>query len=150
MFKEAFGHVCRQFFTVMLWLDCEVTSDIQWIEARDAAQQSPQCIGQVMTTDNYQYCLCWEILPLIKKDCKYMGPNEWQIIRQLMVCNLGDLVQSLGKICNWPLYREGKARSQREAERSWLAGGRFNNQGDLHRRLGLDGQKMSRSQHPPN
>ena len=32
-------HVCRQFFTVTLWLDREVTSDIQWIEARDAAKR---------------------------------------------------------------------------------------------------------------
>ena len=66
-----------------------------------------------------------------------------------MVCNLGSLVQNLGKICNWPLYREGKERSKKEADHSILVGGTFNKQGKLHTRLVLEGHKMSRSLYLP-
>lgn len=45
-------------------------------------------------------------------------------------------------------YTERKKRQKKEAGHSRLVDGRFNQQGNLHTRLVLDGHKMSRSLHP--
>lgn len=53
------------------------------------------------------------------------------------------------QFANWPPHREGKGRPKKEAVLSRSVGDRFNNQGNLHPRLGLGGLQMSRSLHPP-
>ena len=45
-----------------------------------------------------------------------------------------DLRSSLGKIQNWPLYKEGKERLKKETDHSRLINGRFSKQGILHAR----------------
>ena len=44
-----------------------------------------------------------------------------------------------GEIQNWPPYKKGKERPQKEADYSRLVDGTFNKQGNLHRRLAFGG-----------
>lgn len=56
----------------------------------------------------------------------------------------------LSEIWNWVPYMKGKEKPQKEVDGSRLGGGRFNEQGNLHTRLVLEGLKASRSPQWPS